>query len=86
MYCEQLDKADTDTSPEATMNGNDDLIGVFSVPTKGSEEAEESSQKVIVDRQCTRSQDSQEARSLPLLLLTQQSTTKRSHSRWWQEQ
>ena len=33
------------------MNGNDDLIGVFSVPTKGSKEAEESSEqkKVIVD-------------------------------------
>jgi len=57
MYCEQLDKADTDTSPEATMNGNDDLIGVFSVPTKGSEEAEESSQKVIVDTKHLNAQD-----------------------------
>ena len=50
MYCEQLDKADTST--EATMNGNDYFIGgVFSVPTKGSKEAEESSEqkKVIVD-------------------------------------
>ena len=56
MYCEQLDKADTST--EATMNGNDDLIGVFSVPTKGSKEAEESSQKkVIVDTTHLTAQD-----------------------------
>ena len=56
MYCEQLDKADSST--EATMNGNDDLIGVFSVPTKGSKEAKESSQKkVIVDTTHLSAQD-----------------------------
>ena len=57
MYCEQLDKADSST--EATMNGNDDLIGVFSVPTKGSKEAEESSEqkKVVVDTKHLSAQD-----------------------------
>ncbi len=58
MYCEQLDKADTAT--EATMNGNDYFIGgVFSVPTKGSKEAEASSQKqkVIVDTRHLNAQD-----------------------------
>jgi hypothetical protein len=41
------------------MNGNDDLIGVFSVPTKGSKEAEESSEqkKVIVDTKHLSAQD-----------------------------
>ena len=40
------------------MNGNDDLIGVFTVPTKGSKEAEESSQKkVIVDTKHLNAQD-----------------------------
>ena len=41
------------------MNGNDDLIGVFSVPTKGSKEAEESSEqkKVIVDTKHLNAQD-----------------------------
>ena len=57
MYCEQLDKADTSTE-DTMMNGNDDLIGVFSVPTKGSKEAEESSQKkVIVDTKHLNAQD-----------------------------
>ena len=55
MYCEQLDKADTAT--EATMNGNDYFIGVFSVPTKGSKEAEEPSQKIIVDTKHLTAQD-----------------------------
>ena len=61
MYYEQLDKADTATTPsDATMmNGNDYLIGVFSVPTKGSKEAEESSEqkKVIVDTKHLSAQD-----------------------------
>ena len=59
MYCEQLDKADTATTPsDATMmNGNDYLIGVFSVPTKGSKEAEESSQKKEIDTRYLNAQD-----------------------------
>ena len=59
VVCKQLDKADTDTATEATMNGNDYLIGVFSVPTKGSKEAEESSEqkKVIVDTRYLSAQD-----------------------------
>ena len=58
MYCEQLDKADTSTEDTMMMNGNDYLIGVFSVPTKGSKEAEESSQKkVIVDTTHLTAQD-----------------------------
>jgi len=59
LYCEQLDKADTATTPsDATMmNGNDYLIGVFSVPTKGSKEAEESSQKKEIDTRYLNAQD-----------------------------
>jgi len=56
MYCEQPDKADTATV--ATMNGNDYFIGgVFSVPTKGSKEAEESSQKKEIDTRYLNAQD-----------------------------
>ena len=59
MYCEHLDKADTATTPsDATMmNGNDYLIGVFPVPTKGSKEAEESSQKKEIDTRYLNAQD-----------------------------
>ena len=60
VVCKQLDKADKDTATEATMNGNGDLIGVFSVPTKGSKETEESSEqqkKVIVDTRYLSAQD-----------------------------
>ena len=55
--CKQLGTATTPS--EATMNGDDYLIGVFSVPTKGSKEAEESSQKqnVIVDTRHLNAQD-----------------------------
>jgi hypothetical protein len=55
----QLDKADTaTTSSDAMMMNGNDFIGMFSVPTKGSKEAEESSQKQkIVDTRHLNAQD-----------------------------
>jgi hypothetical protein len=78
--CKQLGTATTPS--EATMNGDDYLIGVFSVPTKGSKEAEESSQKkVIVD---TRHLNAQDLKTLkkqdPFLYYSLPSSVRRSNA------
>ncbi len=83
MYCEQLDKADTATTPsDATMmNGNDYLIGVFSVPTKGSKEAEESSQKKEIDTRYLNAQDLETLKKQdPFLYYSLPSSVRRSNA------